>query len=334
MKPEVLWVAEAVGFLRSDLALHASYFRRVALAANLPLLIIFLVSPAAVPLVRAQEPSFRSSSSELVVVPVIVTDRPDHYVPDLTRDQFAVYDNGRPVDVQFFSSEDTPVTAGLVVDSSSSMRRKLGEVIAAASAFAQASNPEDELFALYFNDDVYDTLPDQKFLPASDLVGFRRALSLLVPQGRTALYDALLVGLERLASGTRARKVLVLISDGGDNASRSSLERVLERAKASNAAIYTIGLFDETDLDRNPRVLKRIATATGGERYLPHSAAPLLEACRHIAREIRSGYTIGYVPPDRDGAYHRIRVEVTSRDRRKLIVRTRPGYFASRDTTQ
>jgi VWFA-related protein len=108
---------------------------------------------------------------------------------------------------------------------------------------------------------------------------------------------------------------------------------VLARARTSNAAIYTIGIFEDMDPDRNPRVLKSIANATGGERYLPQSTGPLLQACQHIAREIRTGYTIGYVPPDRDGAYHRIRVEVTTADRHKLNVRTRPGYFASRETS-
>ena len=316
---------------------RCSRMQSVAVATILPILCL-LSSSLPQPFrafASAQEPSFRSTSSELVVLPVFVSDRADHYVSNLTREGFAVYDNGRPVDVQFFSNEDTPVTTGLVIDSSSSMRRKLGDVIAAATAFAKASNPDDELFALYFNDRVYDAVPDQKFLLAADLSGLHRGLRLLVPQGRTSLYDALVTGLERLDGGSRPRKVLVLVSDGGDNASTATLAQVLERAKASSAAIYTIGLFDDTDLDRNPRVLKSIANATGGERYLPRSAGPLLQACQHIAREIRSGYTIGYVPPDRDGAYHRIRVEVTAADsKRKLTVRTRPGYFASRETVQ
>ena len=321
---------------------RCSRMQPVAVATILPILGLgFLSFPPFPPFQPfqpfqpSQEPSFRSTSSELVVLPVFVTDRPDHYVSDLTRDQFAVYDNGRLVDVQFFSNEDTAVTTGLVIDSSSSMRGKLGHVIAASTAFAKASNPDDELFAVYFNDEVYDAVPDQKFLLAADLSGLHRALQLLVPQGRTSLYDALLTGLERLEGGSRPRKVLVLVSDGGDNASTATLAQVLERAKASNAAIYTIGLFDDTDPDRNPRVLKSIASATGGERYLPRSAGPLLQACQHIAREIRSGYTIGYVPPDRDGAYHRVRVEVTAADNKhKLTVRTRPGYFASRETVQ
>ena len=106
------------------------------------------------------------------------------------------------------------------------------------------------------------------------------------------------------------------------------------RARRSNAAIYTIGLFEPYDLDQNPRVLKSLAAATGGERFLPQSAGAVLQACQHIAREIRSGYTIGYVPPDRDGAFHRVRVEIVGADRRKLSARTRPGYFAARQSAE
>ena len=275
---------------------------------------------------------FRSTASELVVLPVYVTDRTDHYVGGLAQDGFSVFDNGRRVSIDFFSSEDTPVTVGLVIDSSSSMRAKLGEVIAGAMAFANASNPNDELFAIHFNDVVHETLPNQRFLLAADLAGLGAALNSLVPEGRTSLYDALIEGLDRLAAGSRPRKVLVLVSDGGDNASTASLEAILMRARRSNAAIYTIGLFEPFDLDQNPRVLKSLAAATGGERFLPQSAGAVLQACQHIAREIRSGYTIGYVPPDRDGAFHRVRVEVVGADHRKLSARTRPGYFAARQS--
>jgi VWFA-related protein len=286
------------------------------------------------PLAAGQDVTFRSTSRDLVVLPVLVTDRPDRYVSDLTQDQFAIYDNDRRVPLEFFSSEDTPVTVGLIIDTSSSMRQKLGHVVVAALAFARASNPNDEVFALSFNDDVREPIPHQRFLAAGDLDGLSHALTSLVAEGRTSLYDALLEGLDRLAGGTRPRRVLLLVSDGGDNASAATLDRVLERARASNAAIYTIGLFDDLDADRNPGVLKKLASATGGERYLPRSAGPLLSACQHIAREIRSGYTIGYVPPDHDGTFHRVRVEVTPADKRKLTVRTRPGYFASRQTAE
>jgi VWFA-related protein len=154
------------------------------------------------------------------------------------------------------------------------------------------------------------------------------------PDGRTALYDALVAGLDHLARGSRARKALIVVSDGGDNASDATLDRVLSRARESNAAIYTIGIFDNDDIDKNPGVLKSLARATGGERFLPRSPGELLQTCQRIAREIRSGYTIGYVPPDRDGAFHRVRVDVQPSPSQKLNVRTRPGYFAAARASQ
>ena len=228
---------------------------------------------------------------------------------------------------------DTPVTVGLVIDDSRSMAPKLAEVIAAAAAFARSSNAQDELFAVAFNDNVQEHIGGRA-LSVADPAGLEKALSALVPQGRTALYDALVAALQRAAETTRPRKVLILISDGGDNASETTLKQVLARARQSNVTIYTIGLFDADDADRNPGVLKSLAQTTGGERFLPDTPARLMQACQHIAREIRSGYTIGYVPPDRDGAYHRVRVDVRSPDGRRISVRTRPGYFAASPVTR
>jgi VWFA-related protein len=207
------------------------------------------------------------------------------------------------------------------------MRPKMGEVVAATAAFAKSSNPEDEVFALRFIDDV-EEVPDHRFLLASDVAALTSAVSGMVPDGRTALYDALLAGLDRVSAGSRARKALVVVSDGGDNASAATLDQVLARARATNAAIYTIGVFDDVDDDRNPGVLKALANETGGARFLPNSPADLLRACERVAREIRSGYTIGYEPPDRDGAFHRVRVTLQPADR-SLTIRTRPGYFAA-----
>ena len=284
--------------------------------------------------VLAQEPSFRTGSSELVVLPVVVTDKQGRYVSDLPGDKFAVYDNGRRVPIELFTNEDTPVTVGLIIDASGSMRAKLGEVIAASLTFARSSNPQDELFAIRFNDDVQDVLPDRPFLMANDLGALESAVTSVRPDGRTALYDGLMAGLDHLAKGTRARKVLVVISDGGDNASETTLDSVLARARDSNAAIYTIGIYDEDDMDKNPGVLKSLARTTGGERYLPRSPGDLLRACERIARDIRGGYTIGYVPPARDGVYHRVKVEIDPSSARRLNVRTRPGYVAAGRSTQ
>jgi len=306
----------------------------VYLAAVLPCTSALVL--CCIPALRAsaQEASFRSASSELVVLPVVVTEKDGRYVADLTTNHFSVFDNGRRMPIELFSNEDTPVTVGLVVDASGSMRPKIGEVIAGTMAFAKASNPHDELFAVRFNDDVADAVADRPFLLASDLGDLESAMTSVRPDGRTALYDGIMAGLDHLALGSRPRKVLLVISDGGDNASEATLDSVLKRARESSVAIYTIGLFDDNDIDRNPRVLKRLADETGAERLLPRSPGDLLRACAHIAREIRSGYTIGYVPPDRDGAYHRVRVVVEPTPPRRLSVRTRPGYFAAGHTSQ
>lgn len=315
---------------------RAGRIGRSALLAATFVLFPRLAHPAppafpALPAVPSQDqpPSFRSASSELVVLPVVVTDREKRYISDLARERFVVYDNGRKVPIELFTNEDAPATVGLIIDSSGSMRRKLGEVLAASLAFARTSNPQDELFALRFNDDVRDAVADHRFLMAENLVALEQAIGSLRAEGRTSLYDALIAGLDHLSSGSRARKALVVISDGGDNASQSTLEQVLARARNSNAAIYTVGIYDDEDVDKNPGVLKSLARTTGGERFLPRSAGELMQACVRIAREIRSGYTLGYVPPDRDGAYHRVRVEIAPADARRLRVRTRPGYFAA-----
>ena len=291
-----------------------------------------LPAPPAFPALHAQEASFRGASSELVVLPVIVKDKQGRYVSDLQKERFVVYDNARRMSIDLFTNEDTPVTVGLIVDASGSMRVKLGEVIAAAVAFARSSNPDDELFAVRFNDDAEEVVRDRRFLLASDLSALEAAMSALRPRGRTALYDALIAGLDHLNDASRPRKALIVISDGGDNASRATLDAVLARAHKSNAAIYTIGVYDPDEADKNRGALKALARATGGERFEPASPGQLQQVCKRIARELRSGYTIGYVPPDRDGLFHRVRV-VIEPAARGLDVRTRPGYFAARSVT-
>jgi Ca-activated chloride channel homolog len=268
--------------------------------------------------------SFVSTSAELVVLPVTVSNKQGGFVADLPQQRFLVYDNGRRQEIALFSNEDTPVTVGLVIDTSGSMKTKLPEVVVAAGTFKRRSNPQDEMFTVAFNDTVRHAAP-----PVSGDTTFESDLRSLVAQGRTALYDGLSASLERMTLATRPRKALILVSDGGDNASRSTLEQVLMKARRSNVTIYAVGLFDPDDPDRNLKVLKSLAESTGGARFLPRSPSELVEACERIARELRSGYTIGYPPPDRDGVFHRTRVEVAPGRGEKLQVRTRPGYFAA-----
>jgi VWFA-related protein len=148
--------------------------------------------------------------------------------------------------------------------------------------------------------------------------------------GQTALYDAVAKALEQLQAGSRDKKVLIVVSDGGDNASRRSLDQVMKLAEESSAVIYTVGLFDEEDPDRNPAVLKRLARATGGEAFVPGELNEVVAICDRIARDIRHQYTIGYVPsnPARDGSYRAVRLVARTKDQGKLFVRTRTGYIA------
>jgi len=231
---------------------------------------------------------FRTDASELVVLPVTVADRHGHFVADLPADRFAVYDNNRRQQVALFSNQDTPVTIGVVLDNSGSMRAKQAEVIAATMAFARASNPADELFTVVFDDRVRSLL-DEEMVPAGDAARLETALFALRPDGRTSLYDGLAAGLDRLRHATRPRKVLVLVSDGGDNASDGTLDDVLKRARLSDVTIYAIGVFDRDDPDANPRVLQTLARTTGGSwpraRASParSGAATPSASCRPIA---------------------------------------------------
>jgi Ca-activated chloride channel homolog len=214
----------------------------------------------------ASTPVF-SSRAELVVAHVTVKDRQGAYVRALPEEAFRIFEDGTPQRIEFFTGEDAPVTVGFLVDSSGSMREGRQRVVAAATAFAEASNRQDELFALAFNEHVRPALPSSAPF-TSDATVFRAALAGAVgAQGRTAMYDAISNGLSYIDMGHHPRRVLVVVGDGGDNASTTTFDQVLKQAQASNAAIYTVGIIDPLERDANPRLLKRLALATGGESF-------------------------------------------------------------------
>ncbi len=229
-----------------------------------------------------------------------------------------------------FKYEDVPVAVGLIVDNSGSMRRKRKEVTAAALAFARSSNPRDEMFVVNFNERTSLGLPDTELFSASTQE-LTHALNGVPANGKTALYDAIELGLAHLKKATLDKKALIVISDGGDNASHHTLSQVLESAGRSDAIIYTIGLFDEYDQDCNPGVLRSIARVTGGEAFLPKETSKVVPICERIAEDIRTQYTIGYLPSSQklDNTYRTIAVTATGQHGEKLLVRTRAGYFAS-----
>lgn len=274
----------------------------------------------------AQTPVF-TGRTELTVLNIVVTNRSGGYVAGLPREAFTVSENGQGQVIELFSSEDAPATIGLLIDGSASMHAMRDLVSAAAGTFAATSNPEDEIFALTFADDVRAALPDgQAFTsdPALLAVSLRAALR---ARGRTALYDAVGDGLAYLDRGHHLRRVLVVVSDGADNASTATFEQVADAAAASNTVIYGIAIVDSTSGEGKADRLKALAEVTGGTVQVPGSASAVQRALRHTARDIRSSYVVGYAPPQKGPAVRRVTVTVRAPNGERLRARTRREYM-------
>jgi VWFA-related protein len=299
-------------------------------------LLAFVVSISTPNAASSQTPSSaRNESGEytlrvntnLVILNATVLNHNNALVSGLGKDDFQVYEDHVLQPIKHFSHEDIPVTVGLVIDNSGSMGPKRADVIGSAMMFAASSNPLDQIFVVNFNEHVTYGLPaDTPFTDRRDQL--QRALSAIHTIGETALYDAIATALDHLKLGKCDKKVLIVISDGGDNASKHSLAQVIEMAKASDAIIYTIGIFDEQDGDQNPGVLKRFAKETGGEAFFPESSKEIASICEGIARDIRNQYTLAYVPATTksDEGFRSIEVKVSAPGHGRLSVRTRTGY--------
>lgn len=279
---------------------------------------------------QSQTPdAFRISVEvDLVELQATVRDRQGRFVPDLHQADFQIREEGVLQEIRVFGNEDVPVTVGLVVDHSGSMKPKMSHVEEAALSFARSSNPRDQMFVVNFNEKVTLGLPASK--PFTDVPQeLENAIAQAESAGMTALYDAVSVALDRLRSSDQKRKVLIVISDGGDNASTLHLAELLKKAEASTAAIYTIGIFEDADPDKNPEVLRRLARATGGEAFFPHQLDEVATICESIAKEIRHQYTLGYVSSNtpKPGVFRGVRVSASTARQGKLAVRTRAGYL-------
>ncbi|PYV47199.1 MAG: VWA domain-containing protein, partial [Acidobacteria bacterium] len=244
-----------------------------------------------------------------VVLHATVRNRKGTPVAGLGKDNFQIFEDGVPQTMKHFSHEDIPVTAGLVIDNSGSMRPKRAEVIAAALAFAASSNPQDQMFLVNFNEHVSFGLPHGTlFTDRSEQL--KTAMSTVIADGETALYDAVAVALEHLKQGIRDKKVLIVVSDGADNASVHTKAQMLELATQSDAIVYSLGIYEPDDPDRNPHVLSELSKASGGEAFFPESLREVVPICERIAHEIRNQYTISYIPTNQklDGTYRVIQV--------------------------
>lgn len=295
------------------------------------LLLLSLITQATVPQLPHARPAF-TSSSELVVLHVSVVDRHAGFVAGLPKGAFEVFEDNRQQPIALFANEDTPVTVGLVIDSSGSMLPRRDAVIAAGVAFAESSHPADELFTLNFNEHVWPGLPPGHPF-TSDRRELRTALDRSGARGQTALFDAIDAGLRHLERGAERRKVLIVISDGGDNASATTFDKVREEALRRDVVIYAVGIYDPDDRDAKPGLLRKLADVTGGEAFFPKKIDKVTAVLERIARDIRSSYTIGYVPPAgaRPGTPRSVRVHVSPPDGRKLSVRSRSAYVSGED---
>jgi Ca-activated chloride channel family protein len=269
-----------------------------------------------------------TANASLVVLPVTVRDRHGRFVSGLSASNFQVYEDRKLQMITLFRNQDMPVTVGLVVDHSGSMAAKQLEVLEGAQAFVQDSNPQDREFVVNFNSRVSFGLPENVAF-TSDVSMLRTALSSTAASGTTALYDALLAAIQRFEQDQDYKNVVLVISDGGDNASKSNFPQVLRTAQSTNVTIYAIGLFDEQSTDQNPKILTKLTEETGGLAYFPSSYSQIINDCQEIGTDVRHQYTLGYVPTDHSGGgYHKIRVGVNAPGRGRLTVRTRVGYLS------
>jgi len=267
----------------------------------------------------------------LVVLHTTVLDDRGRFAEGLKEENFRVFEDKAQQKLSVFKREDIPVSMGLVIDNSGSMREKRPRVNEAALTLVQASNPDDEAFVVNFNDDFYLDL-DKDF--SNSIPELKEALERIDSRGSTALYDAIIGSLDHLKKGKKDKKVLLIVTDGEDNTSRNSLEKTVREIQRTNTVIYTIGLLgDETKKSKSKakKALQQIAQASGGLAFFPENVEDVHNICEQVAHDIRNQYTLGYYSTNdrQDGSYRSVQVDIIPpRGRGKLVARTRNGYYA------
>jgi Ca-activated chloride channel family protein len=272
--------------------------------------------------------------TRLVVCPTIVIDKTGHIITNLTKDAFTVFENGVPQEIKSVKFEDVPVSMGLIIDNSGSMREKRAKVEAASLALVKDSNPADEVFVVNFNDEAFLDLPHGKDF-TNDIKEMEEALTRIDSRGGTAMRDAIRMSIDHLKEKAHKNKrVLVVVTDGNDNSSVITLENLVKAAQQSETLIYGVGLLGEEErreAARAERALKSLATATGGAVFFPKELAEVDKIAHQVAHDIRNQYTVEYSPSNQtmDGTYRQIKIAVKAPG--NPTVRTRSGYYATAD---
>ena len=274
--------------------------------------------------------------TDLVVLHATVTDRSSRPIADLKQEHFRVFEDNVEQKIKVFKREDIPVSVGILVDNSGSMRDKRRGVNAAALKFVRSSNPKDEVFLVNFNDESY---LDTDFTDSVALL--EEALERIDSRGGTAFYDAVHLGLRHLTEkASWDKKILLLITDGEDNASRISLEELVRAVQRSDVMIYTVGLLSgesSRSMRRAKRALENIAKASGGSTFFPESLDEVSVVANDIANDIRNQYVLAYTPTNTvlDGKFRKVEVRLSApRGHGRLAVRTRSGYYAGTPNEQ
>jgi Ca-activated chloride channel homolog len=292
--------------------------------------------PAAQETPQAQEPGaepggfvFHSDVQEVLLHATVIDDK-QRMISNLDKNAFTVFEDGKPQVIKSFRYEDIPISLGIVIDNSGSMREKRAKVNKAALNLVRASNPQDEVFVVNFSDEFF---LDQPFTSKISLL--QGALEKYETRGGTALYDAVVASADELKRhGKLQKKILFVVTDGEDDASRESLEQAVRLLQEENGpTVYAIGLLGEERQRRAKRALQVISERTGGLAFFPRTLDEVDQISSTVARDIRNQYTIGYKPttPKTAGGYRAIRVEAKASGHGKLTVRTRSGYYAGQE---
>src|ERR1700681_4731132 len=270
---------------------------------------------------------FRKDVDEVLLHASVIDDK-QHIVTTLDRNAFTVFEDGKPQNIISFHHEDIPVSMGILIDNSGSMREKRAKVNQAALNLVRASNPKDEVFIVNFNDEYY---LDQDF--TNDLLKLKEALEKIDARGGTSLFDAVVASADHLKLHARLeKKVLFVVTDGEDTASSETLEQAVKHLQEENGpSVYAIGILgDEEHPKRAKRALEIMTQRTGGLAFFPKTLDEVDEISRQVAHDIRNQYTIGYKPtnPRSSGGFRSVKVEAKVKGHTKLTVRTKSGYYA------
>src|SRR5271168_4554708 len=289
------------------------------------------------PLPPGQDPNAGKQGSTikvdvgLVVLHTTVIDDRGKFADGLKAENFRVFEDKVEQKLATFKREDVPVSMGLVIDNSGSMRDKRPRVNEAALTLVESSNPQDEAFVVNFNDDFYLDL-DKDF--SNNIPELKEALERIDSRGSTALFDAVIGSLDHLKKAAKDKRVLLVVTDGEDNTSRNSLEKTVREIQRTDTVIYTIGLLGQENkksAKNAKKALTAIADASGGLAFFPENVEDVHAICEQVAHDIRHQYTLGYYPSNtaRDGTFRSVHVDVIPpRGHGKLVARTRNGYYA------